>query len=536
MRKFWLLLTTNIRITFSPQRFFSRSNKPISKGKCVLYTILMLYIFVNFMAMSFGFYYLLGNSLSEANLTDLLIYLSLTAYTVLILVLSLFSASGYLFKAKDLPLMLSLPVSHFTVLAVKFFLQYIYELIFAVFVLVPAFYYYFYFASFTAVGIIIAVICFFAAPLIPMSLGSLLSYFIGLLTRRLRRKNLFSILLSLVFLIAWMFISQNSASIIKYIYANGAQLKDAIAKYYLPSSWLLGAVNGSILEFLLFIAINLAVMFLVFAVISKKYAEIIAILNTSGVRKKARLDRLGSQNNSALGAMIQKELSMYFNSAIYVLNTLIGSILLLIASIALMFFDISSFLAGAQESDVGQIALFAIAGISAFMPSISPTTASVISLEGKRLWIYKSLPAETKDILKAKTAVNMIVNAPAVVLADMLFCIKLGLSVLDYLLLVALGVTFIVLFSLTGILINLAKPKLDFDNEVIVIKQSMSVFIQSFLSMGVAAAVFLIYLFSGVSNFYLFALSIFIIVWAVIALLVYKLFSWGVERFNRLDA
>jgi len=188
---------------------------------------------------------------------------------------------------------------------------YIYDLIFAVFVLVPAFYYYFYFASFTAVGIIIAVICFFAAPLIPMSLGSLLSYFIGLLTRRLRRKNLFSILLSLVFLIAWMFISQNSASIIKYIYANGAQLKDAIAKYYLPSSWLLGAVNGSILEFLLFIAINLAVMFLVFAVISKKYAEIIAILNTSGVRKKARLDRLGSQNNSALGAMIQKELSMY---------------------------------------------------------------------------------------------------------------------------------------------------------------------------------------------------------------------------------
>ncbi|HPP86202.1 MAG TPA: hypothetical protein PK795_09935 [Bacillota bacterium] len=218
------------------------------------------------------------------------------------------------------------------------------------------------------------------------------------------------------------------------------------------------------------------------------------------------------------------------------LDTLIGSILLLIASIALMFVDISSFLAGAQESDVGQIALFAIAGISAFMPSISPTTASVISLEGKRLWIYKSLPAETKDILKAKTAVNMIVNAPAVVLADMLFCIKLGLSVLDYLLLVALGVTFIVLFSLTGILINLAKPKLDFDNEVIVIKHSMSVFIQSFLSMGVAAAVFLIYLFSGVSNFYLFALSILIVVLPVAALLTYKLFTWGVEKFNQLNA
>jgi hypothetical protein len=67
-----------------------------------------------------------------------------------------------------------------------------------------------------------------------------------------------------------------------------------------------------------------------------------------------------------------------------------------------------------------------------------------------------------------------------------------------------------------------------------VIKQSKSVMIHTFLEMGVVLALVLIYIFFGVTNFYLFAISVLIIVWAVIALLVYKLYSWGVERFNHL--
>jgi ABC-2 type transport system permease protein len=533
-KKFWLLLKTNLQLTFNAQRFFNRSNKPASKSKNALYAFFMLFLFASFLVLSGGFYFMLGSALAEINLIDLLIYLAITAYTVMILILSLFSANGYLFKAKDLQLMLSLPVSHFTVLSVKFFLQYVYELIFAIFILGPAFYVYFYYTSFSVFGIILAVICFFVSPLIPMSIGSLLSYFIGLVTRRLRKKNLFTILLSLVFIVGWMYISQNGQSIIAYVQENGVIIQDAIAKYYLPSSWLIGALNGDFVNFLLFAIVNLAVMFLVFAVISRKYSEIISILNTSGVRKRAKLDKLGQQNSTALGAMIKKELSMYFSSANYVLNTMLGSILLLVAAIAFMFMDTNTLFAAAEAAGFEKIGLVIAAGITMFTPSISPTTSSVISLEGKRLWIYKSIPAQTKDILKAKTSVNLFITLPFVVIADILFCIKFNLTVFDYLLLVVLGASFILLFSLSGIMINLAKPKLDFENEIMVIKQSASVMIQSFMGMGVMLALVLIYAFSGITNFYLFALSILIIIWAVIALLVYKLFSWGVERFNQL--
>jgi ABC-2 type transport system permease protein len=101
-----------------------------------------------------------------------------------------------------------------------------------------------------------------------------------------------------------------------------------------------------------------------------------------------------------------------------------------------------------------------------YTPSVNPTTSCTISLEGKKLWIYKSIPTETKDILKAKTAVNIIVNLPFILIADLLMCIKFELSIFDYLLLIVLGATFILLFSLTGIMINLANPKLDFETRL----------------------------------------------------------------------
>ncbi len=495
----------------------------------------MLFLIGYLLVISCIVYYSLGWALNEANLIDLLIYLSLTVYTLLILVMSLFSANDYLFKAKDLQLMLSLPVKHISVLSVKFFLQYVYELIFAAFVVAPAFYFYFYFTSFTATGIVLAIICLFVSPLIPMSIGSLLSYFIGLLTRRLRKKNIFTIFLSLAIIGGWIFLTQNSEGIINYIRANGVLLQDAIAKYYLPSSWLIDALNGDFLGLMLFAFTNLAVMLLVFAIISRKYADIISVLNSSGVRKKAKLDKLGQKNSSPLGAMIKKELSMYFSSANYVLNTLIGSILLMVAAIALLFLDASIFSQTTADPDLlGKIGLVIAAAITVYTPSVNPTTSCTISLEGKKLWIYKSIPTETKDILKAKTAVNIIVNLPFILIADLLMCIKFELSIFDYLLLIVLGATFILLFSLTGIMINLANPKLDFENEIMVIKQSKSVMIHTFLEMGVVLALVLIYIFFGVTNFYLFAISVLIIVWAVIALLVYKLYSWGVERFNHL--
>lgn len=533
-KKFFLLVKTNILLTFNPKRMLTKQNNPASKGKTVLYGFLILLMFGNFLYFSSRLIYKLGNELNKIGYIDLLILLAVIAYAAFILIITVFSAQGYLFKAKDLPLLLSLPISHFTVLLSKFLLLYIYELFFSAMIIGPAFYFYFYFTSFSILGVIGAVICFLASPLIPLSIGSFLSYLFGLMTRRIRKKNFFTIFITLAFLAVYIVAMQNGEKIFNYLIEHSENLQRVFSKFYFPSVWVLDSLKGDIIKMILFLLFGLASVFIIFTFISKKYSDIILIMNSSDVRKSNKVQSLGEQNNSALNAMIKKELSCYFSSSNYVLNTIIGPLLLILGSIALLFTGTENIAPFTQLEGFEQIGLIIACAMTAFIPSISPTTSSVISLEGKKLWIYKSIPALTKDILKAKTAVNLIVTIPEILISDIILCIGLNLGILDFIILAAFGLSFVIFFSITGILINLSHPKLDFQNEIVVIKQSMSVILQMLLNFVIIAICFIGYIIIKPDNFYLFALSVIIIVCLLIAILTKRLFTWGVKRFNEL--
>ncbi|PKM60995.1 MAG: hypothetical protein CVU97_07510 [Firmicutes bacterium HGW-Firmicutes-21] len=535
IKKFFLLVKVSFFLNLNPNKMMTRQNAPVSRKKSLLYGFLMLVMFCYFLAMSSGMYHFLGSTLAEIGYIDLMIYFAVISYTALILLLTIFSAQGYLYKSKDLPLLLSLPVSHFTVLSSKFLLLYIYELFFSVLVLGPAFFFYFYFTAFSAVGIIGAFICFIVSPLIPLSIGSLLSYFIGLITRRMRKKNFFTVVLTFALLAVWFIAVQNGQRIINYILTNTESLQTAFSRFYLPTVWVAGSLNGNLLYTILFFLLSVFITLGVFYTISKKYSDIISILNSSGIKKRYKPQSIRSKKQSSvLVAMIKKELDCYFGSVNYLLNTIIGPVLLIIGSTAMLFVGAEQILELSFTEGFGQIGLVIAAVMTVFIPCLSPTTSAVISIEGKKLWIYKSLPAQVKDILIAKTAVNLIISVPSVIIGAALLCIALGLSIFDYFILITLGITFITFCSLTGILINLAHPKLDFDNEIVVVKQSMSVILQMLVGFGTIIGLAIAYIILSPVDFYFYAMSILVIMWGVIALLIKMLFSWGVKRFNEL--
>lgn len=535
INKFLLLTKTSIFLTFSPKKMFSKQNAATTKGKSFGYAVLALFMLGYFFVLSTLFFYNLGDALYKINALDLMLYLTIIAYTAIILLITIISAQGYLYKAKDLQLLLSLPVSHFTVLLSKFMLLYIYELFFALMLIGPAFGVYFYIlGSCTIFGIISAVLCFFAAPLLPLAIGSLLSYFVGLLTRRMHRKNFLTIVISLVFLVGWIVLTQNFQGILNYILNHSDTLQQAFTRFYFPSVLLADSLQGEILKALLFLLCGAAAVFIVFALISKKYSDIVSIMNSSDIRKKYKAQTFNEKRSSALNAMIKKELSCYFSSANYVLNTILGPILLVLGSASLLFMDLSTFTSVMSTADFDKFSIAIAAAMMAFIPSISPTTTSTISLEGKKLWIYKSLPASVKDILKAKIAVNLIISLPEILISGVLLCIALGFGVLDYFLLIALGFTFCLFFSMAGILINLSHPKLDFENEIVVIKQSASVLLAMLLNFGIIAGCVILYILTSPQNFYIFAIPLLFVFLVLVALFTKRLFNWGVKRFNAL--
>ena len=93
------------------------------------------------------------------------------------------------------------------------------------------------------------------------------------------------------------------------------------------------------------------------------------------------------KSSSILKNLYFKEVKRYFSSPIYVLNTSFGLILILIASIASIFYDKEQILAVFELSTNGQIFNLLVVAII-FIAFVSNTTSSSISIEGN-LWILK---------------------------------------------------------------------------------------------------------------------------------------------------
>ena len=112
-------------------------------------------------------------------------------------------------------------------------------------------------------------------------------------------------------------------------------------------------------------------------------------------------------------------------------------------------------------------------------------TAPSVSLEGKNLWILQSRPVDGKKILFAKLKLHMVITAPIAFLCGVVLNILLKPSPVTAVLTLILPCVFIFLCGELGLLLNLKMPKLDWTNEAVTVKQSMSVMISLFANWGI---------------------------------------------------
>lgn len=144
------------------------------------------------------------------------------------------------------------------------------------------------------------------------------------------------------------------------------------------------------------------------------------------------------KRDSVLKALVIREFKRYFSSGIYVTNTILGPVMGVVFSgaVLLMGIDRVTELISVPV-DIARYIPFVVAGIFSTMN----TTCMSVSLEGKHWWIVNSLPLDTKAVLDAKLLI------PAV----------------------------IILFSCVfGLTVNLHIPVLMWESEASVVKQSAS--------------------------------------------------------------
>ena len=489
---FKALLKTRMQAYFS-SIFFRLNKKKAGGGKTILYALLAVYMVGCVLFWVGAMFMGISDPFIKAGLGWLVPALALLMCVGVSFIGSIFMAQKQIFEAKDNDLLLSMPIPPSYILASRVLLLLASNALFTAVILIPAFVAYcICIPQITAPMILIFVLEFIFTPFLSTALSCVCGWLVALISARMRRKNLISAVLSIGFLAAYMYVCFNLQSYATKLIAAGGAIADAIAKA-IPPAYLFGtAIDHSNLLAALGFALWCAVPFaVVYALLARSFIHI-ATSNRGTVRVVYREKALKA--SSVRAALVHKELSRFFSMPMYIMNCAMGAIMAIIAvgAIVIKGGDLVEMLRSAPGISGDLLTLIACA-ILCFISTMNDITAPSISLEGKTLWVLKSMPVAPTDVFFAKTAASLIITLPPLALAAAAVWILLRLPLLSGLLLLITPMIFQLFASLFGLVLNLKLPRFDWTSEMAVIKQSGSVVAALFGNMGVVAAPVLVY-------------------------------------------
>lgn len=437
--------------------------KSIALGIVIGLCILMLMSYIG--GMSYG-YIALG-------VPDIVpVYLIVIA-SVLTLAMVVFKAGGILFRRNGYDILSALPVPTFTVVVSRFVRLYVESLIFTLMIMVPGLSVYGILGKIGFKSILIGTIGSFVVPLLPVALASGIGALVTGIASRMKYKALVETAIMVFFLLLVMFgtpslsvsMETMSPEMIKSLLRQAA---DLLGKIYPPAKLLGDAVTqGEGIKLLVFSLLSLVVFLLIVSIVAVHFHTICRSLYGTTATHDYKMQDL--QRGSVMQALVKKELKRYFSSSVYVTNTIIGPIMGIAFCLALFFVDLEKELAVLpMDMNVNAVIPFVLAGIFCMM---NPVCVS-ISMEGKEWWIVKSLPLSVKTILDSKLLFGINLMAPFWFVAEIIVMFALRPSVLEALWLIVVPVIAIVFSCVFGLMVNLKLPKLTWETEVSVVKQS----------------------------------------------------------------
>lgn len=512
----------------------SKKNQGNSIGKIVLMGLLFAYVGVVFCGM-FGM--LFSSLIEPLHLMGIdWLYFALMSLMIIMLcfVGSVFLTQHEIYQAKDNDLLLSMPISNRDILLSRVFVILILNYIYEILVAGPALYVYLTSVGMDAVQILMFVIVFLTLPLFVLALSCVFGWLMANIMRHVRRKNIVTLVLSLGFFGIYLYAVSSIQEYIGLLITNGKSIAQAIEQGVFPIYHLAIALNeGNFISLLIYLLCVLIPFVLVIYLLSISFVK---LATSQPKTKKIKYVEKPMKENSMFKALLIREVRHFTSNAMVMLNGAIGIIFTIIGGIALiMYKDTIDMLLRELPGIESMITpILCVMGIG--IGSMNIISASSVSLEGDRLWIIKSLPIATQDILLVKLGMHLVLCIPAGIFFSIVEVILFQLSILDAIIVVFVPVLFTFFIAVLGLLLNLWKPKFDWVNETVCVKQSMPVMMTMFISMGLVFVIVGGYLglFANIFdlNSYMY-LMIAIFITLSIALY-YVLMTWGLRRFDEL--
>ncbi|MEG0366712.1 MAG: hypothetical protein RR585_07740, partial [Coprobacillus sp.] len=519
---------------FASQMRGSKKSKTGGAGKIILSLFVVAYIAVVFSSL-FGM--LFSTLLEPLQLMGIdWLYFAVMAIMVIMLCFigSVFLVQHEIYEAKDNHMLLAMPIKNRDILLSRVFVILILNYAYEILVAGPAIVVYAMNKPLSIIQIIMFIIVVLTLPLFVLAISSAFGWLMENIMKHVRKKNIVTLVLSLAFFGVYFYAVSSIQDYVTLLIQNGKSIAQAIEGGLFPIYHLgIALENGNIVSLLIYLVCAIIPFVAVMYVLSKSFVK---LATSKAKAKKIKYVEKPMEAKSLNKALLIREFRHFTSNAMVMLNGSMGVAFTLVGAGALILYkeDIQMIITTIPQISGYVTPILCMAGVA--MGSLNIISASLVSLEGDRLWIIKSLPIPAKNILDTKLALHLILCIPPQILFAVISAVLFEVSFFDAILVVLAPVLFTSLIALFGLVLNLWRPKFDWVNETVCVKQSMPVMITMFSSMGLAFLLVGGYLglFQQFVSLDMYTYIVLAVALIVDILLYYLLTTWGTKRFQEL--
>ncbi|OGD25372.1 MAG: hypothetical protein A2V57_10370 [Candidatus Aminicenantes bacterium RBG_19FT_COMBO_65_30] len=447
-----------------------------------------------------------------------LLTLGVLAGQLLILLFGIYYVISAFYFSRDLEFLIPLPLRPSEVMISKFAVIMINEYLTVAAIVLPVVVTYGVMAKGGIGYWVNAVLVYLALPVIPLALVSLLVVAMMRFINVSRKKDILILVGSIVLIVLALALQiglgrtagpQPSAQAVTAFFTSPDSLLNRVGSKFPPSIWATKAVAAGFssegpANLALLLGVSLA-FFAGIVVMAEKlfYRGLIGLSETTGKKRRLTRDEMSrrvSSGRRAVAAVFGREWKIMNRTPIFLLNGVL--VVVIVPVIFVLLANMGSGRGGSGGGgDLSAILktmtsanpLFAILAAALFMTvcgSLNGTSSSTFSREGAQFWISRVIPVAPREQAAAKFLHSYLVAMLGVVTATVVAAIVLHLKAVHLAAAAGLALVAGVLLTVVGMIIDLARPLLNWTNPQKAIKQNFNVLLATLADIGILTAVF----------------------------------------------
>ncbi|MCR5836733.1 MAG: hypothetical protein K6G88_09520 [Lachnospiraceae bacterium] len=473
---------TRILIKSQLLQFFSSSflDKKSGKRKSQISTIIInaLTVFTGIMAINAGMLKIskeLILPLHEYHLEWL--YLLMISFLAIIVgtMISIFSTQEVVFAPKDNDLLLALPVPVRSIIASRLSYIYIIGGTISTLIMIPGLIIYYFNVQISVKSIVASVSLVVIVSILVLMFATIGGWacaaFIS--SNSNKNKKLTNAIMTFGSLAVYYYLFVKITEIFGQVMDNAGGLGEKVQSSN-QLIYLIGrAISGDIGLLIIIWIVVIAVAMFLFIIFEKKY---LGYITRQNAREAKAFDVGQIKAKSLTTALLFKEFKRYLSCGNYILNCSFGTVFMMVLSVFMLFEgnDIFKLIELMIDSEINYVPILNISLIC-IMISLNTITAPSISLEGRNLWILKSLPVSEWTIIKNKIKLHYIITIVPVLLFDVELLVLAKLDLYVSVMTILITMLYPLFTAGLGLFINLMKPKLNWTNESAVTRLNMGI-------------------------------------------------------------